>query len=72
MIADRIPEILGKAVEEYRELMAPRPEIISPAADAASGLTIVQSIIGLTCATCLSLALLALNRYGRLNTPPEI
>ena len=65
IVAERIPEMIEKAVEGGKGLIiAPNP--------AASGLPIVQSIIGLTCAACLSLALLGLNRYGRLNTPPEI
>ena len=63
-VAERIPDMIEKAVEGGKGLIiAPNP---------ASGLPIVQAVIGLTCAACLVLALLGLNRYGRLNTPPEI
>jgi hypothetical protein len=72
IVAEMIPEIIEKAVEGGGELIiAPGPNAIATAASAASGLPIVQTVIGLACAACLGLALLALGRSYRIDTQPR-
>ena len=71
-VAERIPDVVEPAAEGVRELIiAPNPNIISPAANAAQFPT-AQALIGLLCVFCMGLAILRLWKNPVLDATPKI
>jgi hypothetical protein len=69
-VAERIPEVVGKAAERAGELII-ASNIISPAANAAQFPT-AQALIGLLCVFCMGLALFRLWKNPVLDATPKV
>lgn len=71
-VAERIPDVVEKIAKGASEfIIAPKPSIISPAANAVQVLT-AQAFIGLLCIFCMGLALFRLWRNPVLDSTSQI